>query len=211
MWTPSCFSFAGPAFSSTRRRDLVLIGPAPSIGVPKASTTRPNLGTQDQRKVRSQSKSLKQHELKHCMAILKHYQAAKTTYLFTNHVLIEFVNYQNYRIDTAFIRPYQYQFISFNFFNGLCIEVSKYVETKMHFFFANHCIKMAALWSSKAMTIPLQWERRQWYRCISRCRLTGRAVPLTVHPSFKTRAELSPQLFSFPWPPHSPSSTTNIT
>ena len=143
MWTPSCFSFAGPAFSSTRRRDLVLIGPAPSIGVPKASTTRPNLGTQDQRKVRSQSKSLKQHE-----TTTQYWQYSNTTrrpktniyfilFRLTNHVLIEFVNCQNYRIDTAFIRPYQYQFISFNFFNGLCIEgieVSKYVETKMHFF-----------------------------------------------------------------------------
>lgn len=144
MWTPFCFSFAGPAFSSTRRRDLVLIGPAPSIGVPKASTTRPNLGpTQDQRKVRSQSKSLKQHE-----TTTQYWQYSNTTrrpkpniyfilFRLTNHVLIEFVDYQNYRIDTAFIRPYQYQFISFNFFNGLCIEgieVSKYVETKMHFF-----------------------------------------------------------------------------
>lgn len=31
-------------FSSTRRRVVVLIGPAPSMGVPNASTTRPNLG-----------------------------------------------------------------------------------------------------------------------------------------------------------------------
>ena len=30
--------------SSTRRRVVVLIGPAPSMGVPRASTTRPNLG-----------------------------------------------------------------------------------------------------------------------------------------------------------------------